>query len=156
MDKKTQYNLAYAKEKLKRIPLDVQLTKYEEIAAAAAAAGESINGYIKKAIEQRMEREHSYDGPVLRLEYGVEFGKGDNSDREYWDAEISEELRYELDVCIRKADYEAHDKLCEPIVEREYPKILEKVKKDLEEAGDEWSDGYNLSIWIPFTNDYGD
>lgn len=57
MDKKTQYNLAYARENLKRIPLDVQLRKYQEIAEAAAAAGESINGYIKKAIEQRMAAE---------------------------------------------------------------------------------------------------
>lgn len=57
MDKKTQYNLNYAREKLKRIPLDVQLSKYQEIAAAAAAAGETVNGYIKKAIELRMEAE---------------------------------------------------------------------------------------------------
>ena len=31
--------------------------KYEEIKAAATAAGESVNGYIKKAVDQRMERE---------------------------------------------------------------------------------------------------
>ena len=47
----------YAKTKLKRIPLDVQKEKYEEIKAAADAAGEKVNGYIKKAIEERMERE---------------------------------------------------------------------------------------------------
>ena len=47
----------YAREKLKRIPLDVQKEKYEEIKAAADAAGEKVNGYIKKAIEERMERE---------------------------------------------------------------------------------------------------
>lgn len=52
---KTEYNLQYAKEKLKRIPLDVQREKYEEIAAAAASKGESVNGYIKKAIDMRME-----------------------------------------------------------------------------------------------------
>lgn len=57
MDKKTQYNLSYAKEKLKRIPLDVQLAFYDQLAAAAAAAGEPINTYIKKAIEQRIARE---------------------------------------------------------------------------------------------------
>lgn len=49
----------YAKEKLKRIPLDVQKEKYEEIKAAADRAGESVNGYIKTAIEQRMERDSS-------------------------------------------------------------------------------------------------
>ena len=47
----------YAREKLKRIPLDVQKEKYEEIKAAADAAGEKVNGYIKKAIEERIERE---------------------------------------------------------------------------------------------------
>ena len=47
----------YAREKLKRIPLDVQKEKYEEIKAAADAAGEKVNGYIKKAIGERMERE---------------------------------------------------------------------------------------------------
>ena len=47
----------YAREQLKRIPLDVQKEKYEEIKAAADAAGEKVNGYIKKAIEERMERE---------------------------------------------------------------------------------------------------
>lgn len=56
-ENKTAYNMNYAKTKLKRIPLDVQKEKYEEIKAAADAAGEKVNGYIKKAIEERMERE---------------------------------------------------------------------------------------------------
>ena len=47
----------YAKAKLKRIPLDVQKVKYDEIKAAATAAGESVNGYIKRAVDERMERE---------------------------------------------------------------------------------------------------
>lgn len=56
-DKKTKYDMEYAKSKLKRIPLDVQKDKYEEIAAAASKKGESVNGYIKKAIDERMERD---------------------------------------------------------------------------------------------------
>ena len=52
--KKSMYN--YAKKNLKRIPLDVQKEKYEEIKYAAETAGESVNGYIKKAIDERMER----------------------------------------------------------------------------------------------------
>lgn len=44
----------YAKENLKRIPLDVQKEKYEEIKAAADVAGEKVNGYIKAAIEAQM------------------------------------------------------------------------------------------------------
>ena len=61
-EKKPRYNesqkrasLKYAKTNLKRIPLDVQISKYEEIKAAAGAAGETVNGYIKKAIDIRME-----------------------------------------------------------------------------------------------------
>lgn len=55
---KAKYDIEYAKNKLKRIPLDVQREKYEEIKAAATAAGESVNGYIKKAVDQRMERDN--------------------------------------------------------------------------------------------------
>lgn len=53
--KQARYN--YAKAKLKRIPLDVQKEKYEEIKIAADRSGESVNGYIKKAIDERMERD---------------------------------------------------------------------------------------------------
>lgn len=56
-ENKTAYNINYAKEKLKRIPLDVQKEKYEEIKTAADAAGEKVNEYIKNAIKQRMERD---------------------------------------------------------------------------------------------------
>ncbi len=59
---KKKYDLQYAKDKLKRIPLDVKKEKYEEIRAAAEAAGEPINGYIKKAIDYRMERDSASQG----------------------------------------------------------------------------------------------
>ena len=55
---KRKYDIEYAKNKLKRIPLDVQKEKYE-IKAAATAAGESVNGYIKKAVDQRMDRDNA-------------------------------------------------------------------------------------------------
>ena len=55
--KQARYN--YAKKSLKRIPLDVQKEKYEEIKAAATAAGQSVNGYIKKAVDQRMEDDNA-------------------------------------------------------------------------------------------------
>lgn len=56
-EQRKEYLYDYQKSKLKRIPLDVPKEKYEEIKAAADAAGEKVNGYIKKAIEQRMERD---------------------------------------------------------------------------------------------------
>lgn len=55
-ESKTKYDMNYAKTKLKRIPLDVQKEKYEQIKAAADLTGESVNGYIKKAIDERMDR----------------------------------------------------------------------------------------------------
>ena len=47
----------YKEKNLKRIPLDVQKEKYEEIKAAADQAGKTVNGYIKEAIEEKMKRE---------------------------------------------------------------------------------------------------
>ena len=58
-ENKTAYNMNYAKTKLKRIPLDVQKEKYEEIKTAADSAGETVNGYIKRAIDERMERDNA-------------------------------------------------------------------------------------------------
>ena len=55
----------YAKENLKRIPLDVQKEKYEEIKEAAATSGEKINGYIKSAIESKMSE------VIIQLKYGI-------------------------------------------------------------------------------------
>lgn len=54
---KTIYNIEYAKSKLKRIPLDVQKGKYDAIKSHATSVGETVNGYIKKAIDERMERD---------------------------------------------------------------------------------------------------
>ena len=58
-ENKTAYNMNYAKTKLKCIPLDVQKEKYEEIKTAADSAGETVNGYIKRAIDERMERDNA-------------------------------------------------------------------------------------------------
>lgn len=52
---KKRYDTQYAKDRLKRIPLNVQKDKYRKIKAAADAAGESVNGYIKSAIDMRIE-----------------------------------------------------------------------------------------------------
>ena len=56
-DAQRQATAKYKEKNIKRIPLDVQKEKYEEIKAAPEAAGEKINTYIKKAIDERMERD---------------------------------------------------------------------------------------------------
>ena len=53
-EKKIAYNLKYSKDTYKRVPLDLRKEKYTEVKAAADAVGESVNGYIKVAIERRM------------------------------------------------------------------------------------------------------
>ena len=55
-EQRKEYLYDYQKNKLKRIPLDVQKEKYEEIKTADTAAGKTVNGYIKIAIDERMER----------------------------------------------------------------------------------------------------
>ncbi|MFG6366858.1 MAG: hypothetical protein K1W16_00255 [Lachnospiraceae bacterium] len=56
---KKNYNANYAKNNLKRIPLDVQKEKYDQIKAAAGTAGEKVNSYIKRAVDERMERDNN-------------------------------------------------------------------------------------------------
>lgn len=56
-ENRKEYLYKYQKEKLKRVPLDMQKTDYERLAAAASAAGQSVNGYIKQAIVEKIERE---------------------------------------------------------------------------------------------------
>ena len=55
--KYNNYKIRFAKENYKRVPLDLKKEKYEQIKAAAEKSGESVNGYIKTAVEQRMQRE---------------------------------------------------------------------------------------------------
>ena len=54
-EKKKQYNVEYSKSHYKRIPLDVTHDKYDEIKSASDHAGETVNGYIKKAVDMRLE-----------------------------------------------------------------------------------------------------
>lgn len=55
----TAYKAAakYKAENIKRVPLDMQKSEYEELRLAAEAAGEKVNQYIKKAIRNRMEED---------------------------------------------------------------------------------------------------
>lgn len=57
--KKKQYDIQYAKENLKRIPLDVPKQTYEQIKTHAEAHSESVNGFIKRAIGETMERDQA-------------------------------------------------------------------------------------------------
>lgn len=56
-ENKKAYKLKYAKNHYKRVPLDLTFDKYDEIKHAAEKSGESVNGYIKVAIDQRLNKE---------------------------------------------------------------------------------------------------
>ena len=56
-ESQTKASLKYAKKHLKRVPLDMQLSDYERLKDAATRAVQTVNGYIKQAIAEKMERE---------------------------------------------------------------------------------------------------
>ena len=47
----------YKRNNIKRVPLDMKISEYEKLSDAASASGETVNGYIKTAINQRMDRD---------------------------------------------------------------------------------------------------
>lgn len=49
----------YMKNNYDEIKIRVDKGRRDVIKAAATAAGESVNGYIKKAVDQRMERDNA-------------------------------------------------------------------------------------------------
>ena len=56
-DKRKEYLYDYQKAKLKRIPLDVPVSEYEKIKTHADKHSESVNGFIKRAIAETIDRE---------------------------------------------------------------------------------------------------
>lgn len=56
----------YKRNNIKRVPLDMKISEYEKLSDAALAAGETVNGYIKTAINQRIERKQAGWIPVSK------------------------------------------------------------------------------------------
>lgn len=48
----------YKAANIKRIPLDMQISQYEAVQTHAKAHGESVNGFIKRAIQETMMRDN--------------------------------------------------------------------------------------------------
>ena len=53
-----EYLLNYAKQKYKRVPLDISHDKYDEIKAMSDKKGMSVNGYIKNAIDIQLKKDN--------------------------------------------------------------------------------------------------
>lgn len=47
----------YRANNIKRVPLDMQISEYEKIKAHAEDGGESVNGFIKRALKETMQRD---------------------------------------------------------------------------------------------------
>lgn len=56
---RNDYFTQYKKEKYKRIPLEVSKEKYEQIKDHATNNNETVNGFIKRAIDETMERDNN-------------------------------------------------------------------------------------------------
>lgn len=56
-DKSYQASKKYKADHIKRIPLDVPMALYDEVKTHTAARGESVNGFIKRAISETMRRD---------------------------------------------------------------------------------------------------
>ena len=54
--KKQEYDIRYQREKLKRIPLDVQNEMYEQIKDAADRLGLPVNTFLKKIITEYLDK----------------------------------------------------------------------------------------------------
>ena len=63
-EKRTNYaaQAKYKKEKIKRIPLDVQIEEHARIKEHAQKMNESVNGFIKRAIAEAMTSDMKKEG----------------------------------------------------------------------------------------------
>ncbi|MBR6902668.1 MAG: hypothetical protein IKN39_02115 [Clostridia bacterium] len=57
-ENKKKYNMEYERTKIHRIPLNVQNAKYDEIKSHAEKQGETVNGFIKRAIDEQIKRDN--------------------------------------------------------------------------------------------------
>ncbi len=53
---KRKYTSEWKKVNIKRINLEVSHDKYNQIKQAADTSGDSVNGYIKKAIDEKLDK----------------------------------------------------------------------------------------------------
>ena len=59
MFNRNEYQIEYRKKNLKRVSLELPIKDYEKIKQHTENTSESINGFIKRAINETMERDVS-------------------------------------------------------------------------------------------------
>ena len=78
------------------------------------------------------------------LVYTVTFGRGDGSEEMDWSIELTPEEEEIYSACIEEG--EDLDEALADALGRAYDEILEQEKENMEEMGEEWSDGYSLDV----------
>jgi len=56
-ENKKKYTAEYKSKMYKRVPLDLRLSVYDAIKDHAASRNETVNGFIKRAISETMQRD---------------------------------------------------------------------------------------------------
>lgn len=69
---KKRANAKYIAKTLKRVPLDVRKEEYEVIKRIADHLGESVNGFIKQAISERLARVQKEETKLDELNFSME------------------------------------------------------------------------------------
>lgn len=59
MINRTEYINNYKRDKYKRIAFELRKEKYEEVKSHAQERSESVNGFIKRAIDEQIKRDKS-------------------------------------------------------------------------------------------------
>ena len=73
-ERSKQYVYDYKAKNIKRVPLDLQLSDYEELKVAAESAGMSVNGFIKSAIRLAISAGAVQATPLGEFEGGIDSG----------------------------------------------------------------------------------
>lgn len=68
---KKRANAKYIAKTLKRVPLDVRKEDYEVIKRIADHLGESVNGFIKQAIKERLARVQKEETKLDELNFSM-------------------------------------------------------------------------------------
>ena len=59
MPNRNDYFLKYKKDNYKRVPLDLTIKDYETLKQHTEQTKESVNGFIKRAISETIERDNN-------------------------------------------------------------------------------------------------
>ncbi len=63
-ENKAKYNVEYKRKNIKHVPLEMQQSDYVTLKEHTVTTGETVNGFIKRAIRETMERDRQNSDSV--------------------------------------------------------------------------------------------